>query len=189
MTFSVGIDATVHDSQRICTGASTEEASLTALLLCYLVVLPHRVQVELDGVRVWATNSVMPKIPASLLDNGEVRIPHRSENDGGVGLLVVMAVSKAKITLLKKSFWEKYGDDLVKSLKANLSAYLEKVIVITMCGDVAEVDTSIHTSSEAAADADTMYKASEGIQRVVSGEYCRLLTAILDAADAELRAT
>ncbi|KAJ8556824.1 hypothetical protein ON010_g9143 [Phytophthora cinnamomi] len=108
----------------------------------------------------------MPKISASLLDNGEVRIPHRSENDGGVGLLVGMAVSKAKITLLKKSFWEKYGDDLVKSLKANLSAYLEKVIVIIMCGDVAEVDTSIHTSSEAAVDADTMYKASEGIQRV-----------------------
>ncbi|KAJ8521953.1 hypothetical protein ON010_g17754 [Phytophthora cinnamomi] len=132
MTFSVGTDATAHDSQSICTGASTEEAALAALLLCYLVVLPYPVQADLDGVRVWATNSVMPKIPASLLDNWE-RLPRE--------------------------------------------------------GDVAEVDTSIHTSSEAPADADTMYKASEGIQRVVSGEYCQPLMAILDAADSELRAT
>ncbi|RQM11397.1 hypothetical protein DD237_008174 [Peronospora effusa] len=75
---------------------------------------------------------------------------------------VVMARSNVEITLLKKTFQEKYGDDLVKALSGELSGDLKKVILTAMRGEVADFNASVHTSVKASTDADALYKAGDG---------------------------
>ncbi|KAE9318872.1 hypothetical protein PF008_g18407, partial [Phytophthora fragariae] len=152
MTFSADIDAAAQEIQRVCTGAASDEAALTSLLLSktaeqrYLIWWRYRILYK-QSLTVWVKST---------------------SEYGGLGTTeewiypVVMARSNAEIALLKKTFQEKYGDDLVKVLSGELSGDLKKVILTAMRGEVAEFNASIHTSAKAAADADALYKAGEG---------------------------
>eukprot|EP00644_Phytophthora_capsici_P009323 jgi/Phyca11/505418/fgenesh2_kg.PHYCAscaffold_13_\ len=75
---------------------------------------------------------------------------------------VVMARSNVEIAMLKKTYRELYGDDLVNILRGELSGDLKKVIMTAMKGDLPSFDPALYTSSKAAADADALYKAGEG---------------------------
>ncbi|CAH0513679.1 unnamed protein product [Peronospora belbahrii] len=109
---------------------------------------------------------VLLKMLASPLEQVEAEILQKATK--GLGTTeewiypVVMARSNAEIALLKKTFQEKYGDDLVKVLSKELSGDLKKVILTAMRGEVADFNASVHTSVKASTDADTLYKAGQG---------------------------
>ncbi|KAF4142967.1 Protein kinase domain [Phytophthora infestans] len=73
-----------------------------------------------------------------------------------------MARSNTDIALMKKSFQEKYGEDLVGVLSSNLSGNLKKVIQTAMRGEVVDFNMSVHTREKATTDADNLYKTGEG---------------------------
>ncbi|KAE9308056.1 hypothetical protein PF001_g11333, partial [Phytophthora fragariae] len=175
MTFSADIDAAAQEIQRVCTGAASDEAALASLLLSktaeqrYLIWWRYRILYK-QSLTVWVKSTseygVLLKMLASPLEHVETEILRKATK--GLGTTeewiypVVMARSNAEIALLKKTFQEKYGDDLVKVLSGELSGDLKKVILTAMRGEVAEFNASIHTSAKAAADADALYKAGEG---------------------------
>ncbi|EGZ04895.1 hypothetical protein PHYSODRAFT_342844, partial [Phytophthora sojae] len=175
MTFSADIDAAAQEIQRVCTGAASDEAALASLLLSktaeqrYLIWWRYRILYK-QSLTVWVKSTsdygLLLKMLASPLEHVEAEILRKATK--GLGTTeewiypVVMARSNAEIALLKKTFQEKYGEDLVKVLSGELSGDLKKVILTAMRGEVAEFNASIHTSVKAAADADALYKAGEG---------------------------
>ncbi|EGZ04893.1 hypothetical protein PHYSODRAFT_566613 [Phytophthora sojae] len=175
MTFSADIDAAAQEIQRVCTGAASDEAALASLLLSktaeqrYLIWWRYRILYK-QSLTVWVKSTsdygLLLKMLASPLEHVEAEILRKATK--GLGTTeewiypVVMARSNAEIALLKKTFQEKYGEDLVKVLSGELSGDLKKVILTAMRGEVAEFNASIHTSAKAAADADALYKAGEG---------------------------
>ncbi|EEY59329.1 Annexin (Annexin) Family [Phytophthora infestans T30-4] len=175
MTFSADIDAAAQEIQRVCTGAASDEAALASLLLSktveqrYLIWWRYRILFK-QSLTVWVKSTsnygVLLQMLASPLEQVEAEILRKATK--GLGTTeewiypVVMARSNAEIALLKKTFQEKYGEDLVKVLSSDLSGDLKKVILAAMRGEVADFNASIHTSAKAAADADALYKAGEG---------------------------
>ncbi|KAG6623364.1 Annexin (Annexin) Family, partial [Phytophthora cinnamomi] len=112
------------------------------------------------GLTVWVKSTgdygILLKMLASPLERD------RDSAQNGLGRQrwiypVVINRSNAEIALLKKTFQEKYGDDLVKILSGELSGDLKKVILAAMHGDVPNYDARV-TSVKAATDAD-VYKA------------------------------
>eukprot|EP00644_Phytophthora_capsici_P009324 jgi/Phyca11/107407/e_gw1.13.765.1 len=175
MTFSAEIDAAAQEIKRVCTGAASDEAALAKLLLSksveqrYLIWWRYRILYK-QSLTVWVKSTsdygVLLQMLASPLEHVEAEILRKATK--GLGTTeewiypVVMARSNTEIALLKKTFAEKYGDDLVKILSGELSGDLKKVILTAMRGEVADFDASVHTSAKAAADADALYKAGEG---------------------------
>uniref|UniRef100_H3HAD7 Annexin n=1 Tax=Phytophthora ramorum TaxID=164328 RepID=H3HAD7_PHYRM len=175
MTFSADIDAAAQEIQRVCTGAASDETALASLLLSktaeqrYLIWWRYRILYK-QSLTVWVKSTsdygILLKMLASPLEHVEAEILRKATK--GLGTTeewiypVVMARSNAEIALLKKTFQEKYGDDLVQILRGELSGDLKKVILTAIRGEVADFDASVHTSAKAAADADVLYKAGEG---------------------------
>ncbi|KAG2759428.1 hypothetical protein Pcac1_g28542 [Phytophthora cactorum] len=174
-TFSADIDAAAQEIQRVCTGTASDEAALASLLLSktveqrYLIWWRYRILYK-QSLTVWVKSTsdygVLLQMLASPLEHVEAEILRKATK--GLGTTeewiypVVMARSNSEIALLKKTFQEKYGEDLVKVLSGELSGDLKKVILTAMRGEVADFNASIHTSAKAAADADALYKAGEG---------------------------
>ncbi|EEY65414.1 Annexin (Annexin) Family, partial [Phytophthora infestans T30-4] len=135
----------------------------------YLIWWRYRILFK-QSLTVWVKSTsnygVLLQMLASPLEQVEAEILRKATK--GLGTTeewiypVVMARSNAEIALLKKTFQEKYGEDLVKVLSSDLSGDLKKVILAAMRGEVADFNASIHTSAKAAADADALYKAGEG---------------------------
>ncbi|KUF82734.1 hypothetical protein AM588_10000439 [Phytophthora nicotianae] len=175
MTFSADIDAAAQEIQRVCTGTASDEAALASLLLSktveqrYLIWWRYRILYK-QSLTVWVKSTseygILLQMLASPLEHVEAEILRKATK--GLGTTeewiypVVMARSNAEIALLKKTFQEKYGEDLVKVLSGELSGDLKKVILTAMRGEVVDFNASIHTSAKAAADADALYKAGEG---------------------------
>ncbi|KAG2510573.1 hypothetical protein JM18_008513 [Phytophthora kernoviae] len=175
MTFSADIDAAAQEIQRVCTGAATDEAALASLLLSktveerYLIWWRYRILYK-QSLSVWVKSTsdygVLLKMLSSPLEHVEAEILRKATK--GLGTTeewiypVVMARSNVEIALLKKTFQEKYGEDLVKILSGELSGDLKKVILTAMRGEVAVFDASVHTSAKVTADVDALYKAGEG---------------------------
>ncbi|RAW20854.1 hypothetical protein PC110_g22703, partial [Phytophthora cactorum] len=171
-TFSADIDAAAQEIQRVCTGTASDEAALASLLLSktveqrYLIWWRYRILYK-QSLTVWVKSTsdygVLLQMLASPLEHVEAEILRKATK--GLGTTeewiypVVMARSNSEIALLKKTFQEKYGEDLVKVLSGELSGDLKKVILTAMRGEVADFNASIHTSAKAAADADALYKA------------------------------
>ncbi|KAG4054084.1 hypothetical protein PC123_g10778 [Phytophthora cactorum] len=175
MTLSVDIDAAAQEIHRVCTGATSNEAALASLLLSktveqrYLIWCRYRIlykQNLSDLVKSKSDYGVLLKMLASPLEHAEAEILRKATK--GLGTTeewiypVVMGRSNADIALLKKTFQEKYSDDLGKILNGDLSGSLKKVIETAMRGEVVEFDASVHTSAQSSADADRLYKAGEG---------------------------
>ncbi|KAG3111104.1 hypothetical protein PI125_g9415 [Phytophthora idaei] len=174
-TFSADIDAAAQEIQRVCTGTASDEAALASLLLSktveqrYLIWWRYRILYK-QSLTVWVKSTsdygVLLQMLASPLEHVEAEILRKTTKDLGTTeewiYPVVMARSNSEIALLKKTFQEKYGEDLVKVLSGELSGELKKVILTAMRGEVADFNASIHTSAKAAADADALYKAGEG---------------------------
>ncbi|KAG6946104.1 hypothetical protein JG688_00016259, partial [Phytophthora aleatoria] len=175
MTLSVDIDAAAQEIHRVCTGATSNEAALASLLLSktveqrYLIWWRYRIlykQNLSDLVKSKSDYGVLLKMLASPLEHAEAEILRKATK--GLGTTeewiypVVMGRSNADIALLKKTFQEKYSDDLGKILNGDLSGSLKKVIETAMRGEVVDFDASVHTSAQASADADRLYKAGEG---------------------------
>ncbi|KAG6951298.1 hypothetical protein JG688_00013783, partial [Phytophthora aleatoria] len=174
-TFSADIDAAAQEIQRACTGTASDEAALASLLLSktveqrYLIWWRYRILYK-QSLTVWVKSTsdygVLLQMLASPLEHVEAEVLRKATK--GLGTTeewiypVVMARSNSEIALLKKTFQEKYGEDLVKVLSGELSGDLKKVILTAMRGEVADFNASIHTSAKAAADADALYKAGEG---------------------------
>jgi len=175
MAFSADIDAAAQEILRVCMGAASDEAALASLLLSksveqrYLIWWRYRILYK-QSLTVWVKSTsdygILLKMFASPLEHVEAEILRKATK--GVGTTeewiypVVMTRSNAGIALLKKTFQEKYGDDLVKILSGELSGDLKKMILATMRGEVADYNASVHTSVKAAVDADALYKAGEG---------------------------
>ncbi|KAG3128666.1 hypothetical protein PI126_g21301 [Phytophthora idaei] len=175
MTLSVDIDAATQEIHRVCTGATSNEAALASLLLsktveqryliwwCYRILYKQNLS---DLVKSKSDYGVLLKTLASPLEHVEAEILRKATK--GLGTTeewiypVVMGRSNADIALLKKTFQEKYSDDLGKILNGDLSGSLKKVIETAMRGEVVDFDASVHTSAQASADADRLYKAGEG---------------------------
>ncbi|KAG7387821.1 hypothetical protein PHYBOEH_008118 [Phytophthora boehmeriae] len=174
-TFSADIDAAAQEIQRVCTGAATDEAALASLLLSktaeqrYLIWWRYRILYK-QSLSVWVKSTsdygVLLKMLSSPLEHVEAEILRKATK--GLGTTeewiypVVMARSNVEIALLKKTFQEKYGEDLVKIMRGELSSSLRRVIMTALQGDMAAFDPAVHTSAKAAADADALYKAGEG---------------------------
>ncbi|RMX62508.1 hypothetical protein DD238_008101 [Peronospora effusa] len=175
MTFSADIDAAAQEIHRVCTGTTSDEAALASLLLSktaeqrYLIWWRYRILYK-QSLTVWVKSTsdygILLKMLASPLEHVEAEILYKAMK--GMGTTeewiypVVMARSNVEITLLKKTFQEKYGDDLVKALSGELSGDLKKVILTAMRGEVADFNASVHTSVKASTDADALYKAGDG---------------------------
>ncbi|KAF1773969.1 Annexin repeat [Phytophthora cactorum] len=156
MTLSVDIDAAAQEIHRVCTGATSNEAALASLLLSktveqrYLIWWRYRIlykQNLSDLVKSKSDYGVLLKMLASPLEHAEAEILRKATKG---------------LALLKKTFQEKYSDDLGKILNGDLSGSLKKVIETAMRGEVVDFDASVHTSAQASADADRLYKAGEG---------------------------
>ncbi|KAL3656201.1 hypothetical protein V7S43_018974 [Phytophthora oleae] len=138
MTFSAEINAAAQEIQRVCTGAALDEAALAKLLL---LKKHERLQRSAADAREPSGACGLHIVEAEILRKATKGL----DTTGEWIYPVVMARSNAEIALLKKTFAEK-----------------EKVILTAMRGEVADFDTSVHTSAKAVADADALYKAGEG---------------------------
>ncbi|OWZ12600.1 Annexin protein, partial [Phytophthora megakarya] len=175
MTFATEIDTAAQEIKRVCTGAASDESALASLLLSktveqrYLIWWRYHILYK-QSLTVWVKSTsdygILLKMLASPLEHVEAEILRKATK--GMGTTeewiypVVMARSNSEIALLKKTFQEKYGEDLVKVLSSDLSGDLKKVILTAMRGEVADFNATVHTSAKAAADADALYKAGEG---------------------------
>uniref|UniRef100_M4BXY7 Annexin n=1 Tax=Hyaloperonospora arabidopsidis (strain Emoy2) TaxID=559515 RepID=M4BXY7_HYAAE len=177
MTFPAEIDAAVQEIHRVCSSTTSAETSLASLLLSktveqrYLIWWRYRILYK-QSLTTWVKSTsdygVLLKMLASPLEHVEAEILRKATV--GLGTTekwiypVVMARTNAEIALLKKTFQEKYGNDLVTVLSGELSGDLKKVILTAMRGEVADFDASVHTSAKASTDAEILYKAGEGMR-------------------------
>ncbi|KAL7993294.1 putative annexin [Plasmopara halstedii] len=174
MEFSADIDEAVQEIQRVCTESSSDETALASLLLSksaeqrYLIWWRYRSLYKQSlSMLVKSTNDygILLTMLVSPLEQVECEILRKATK--GMGTTeewiypIVMARSNAEITVLKKTFSEKYGDDLVDVLSKDLSGDLKTIILTAMRGEVADFSASIYTSAKIVADADTLYNISK----------------------------
>jgi hypothetical protein len=169
------IEAAVQEIQAKCTGGPTDEKVLTSILVSktaeqrYLIWLRYYTLYR-KSLTVWVKSTsdygVLLRMLASPLEYVEAEILRKATK--GVGTTeewiypVVMARSNVEIAMLKKTYRDLYGDDLVSVLRGELSGNLKKVVMAAMAGDLPSFDPAVHTPAKAAADADALYKAGEG---------------------------
>ncbi|GMF35128.1 unnamed protein product [Phytophthora lilii] len=169
------IEAAVQEIRSKCTGSATDEKALESILMSktaeqrYLIWWRYRILYQ-QSLTVWVKSTgdygILLKMLASPLEHVEAEILRKATK--GLGTTeewiypVAMARSNAEIAMLKKTYRELYGDDLVNVLRGELSGDLKKVILAAMQGDVPSFDPTVYTSARAAADADVLYKAGEG---------------------------
>ncbi|ETP32853.1 hypothetical protein F442_18533, partial [Phytophthora nicotianae P10297] len=169
------IEAAVQEIHCKYTGGAADEKMLASILVSktneqrYLIWWRYYILYK-QSLTVWVKSAgdygILLQMLASPLEHVEAEILRKATK--GLGTTeewiypVVMARSNAEIALLKKTFQEKYGEDLVKILKGELGGDLRKVIMAALKGDLPSFNPAIYTSAKAAADADALYKAGEG---------------------------
>lgn len=86
-----------------------------------------------------------------------------------------MGRTNIELNMLKKTFNQLYGKDLVKVLSSELSGDLKKAALAAMQANRADYDATVHTAAKAAADADALYKAGEARRGTDTETFVRIL--------------
>jgi hypothetical protein len=75
---------------------------------------------------------------------------------------VLLGRTNVELSILKRSFFEKYGRDLGSTLDGELSGDFKKVVLAAVQAPLEQFNPAVHTPQRAEADAKALYKAGQG---------------------------
>ncbi|RLN87300.1 hypothetical protein BBJ28_00013593 [Nothophytophthora sp. Chile5] len=177
LNFSPAIDQTCNAIHDACKGLGTDEDGLNAALGTksadqrYLVSVRYKQLFgkELTKVLKSETSGDYGKLLQLIsrsLPEAEASILRKATKGAGTKekliYPIVMGRTNEELNILKKTYFDKYGDDLNVVLNGDLSGDLKKVIMASMQAPLEIFNPSFHTPQHAEADADALYKAGEG---------------------------
>ncbi|CAI5700755.1 hypothetical protein KXD40_007145 [Peronospora effusa] len=106
------------------------------------------------------------KLLASPLPEAEAGILHKATK--GLGTKkhliypVVVGRTNTEINILKKTYYEAYGEDLGSALDSDLSGDFQTVILASLQAALVPYDANIHNAAKVEADVEKLYKAGRG---------------------------
>ncbi|POM69182.1 Annexin (Annexin) Family [Phytophthora palmivora] len=177
LNFAPDIDQTCQTIHHACKGFGTDEKALIAALgprsgdQRYLIAVRYHqlYQKELKKVLKGETSGDFGRLLQLIsrpLPEAEAAIIRKATK--GVGTKekliypIVMGRTNVELTILKKTYFDKYGHDLGSTLDGELSGDLKKVILASLQAPLEHFNPALHTPQRAEADAHALYKAGQG---------------------------
>ena len=75
---------------------------------------------------------------------------------------VVVGRTNVEVNILKKAYYEAYGDDLGSALDSDLEGDFQKVVLASLQAALVQYDPNVHNAAKVDADVEKLYKAGRG---------------------------
>ncbi|TYZ68706.1 hypothetical protein PybrP1_005397, partial [[Pythium] brassicae (nom. inval.)] len=176
-TASPAIDAACAAIHAACKGLGTDEAELIRVLTAVapfereLIALrfkalhgrelSHLLRSEVSGDFGYLLQLLCVPLPEA-----EAFVLHRACRGAGTTERVIYPVllgrTNEEIHVLKKTYFDKYNEDLSVLMDSELGGDFKKVILAALQAGQVDFNTSYHTKERAEQDAEALYKAGQG---------------------------
>ncbi|TDH67310.1 uncharacterized protein CCR75_003391 [Bremia lactucae] len=190
LNFSSEIDHACQAINDACKGFGTDEKALIAALGTqsadnrYLISMRYKelFKKKLETVLESETSGdygYLLQLIAQPLPEAEATILHEATK--GLGTKekliypIVMGRTNVEMAILKKTYYDEFGNDLGATMSSELSGDCKKSVLASLQAPLVQFNPALHTPQKAEIDADDLYKSGEGRMGTREEEFINIL--------------